>query len=116
MIGIVDLKRQQDENLPEGEQYIRYIAEFPALGQLMSSDVPDVDDMDDARTPFRIIICMSKQNSIRLLSAHYVQSDIGFKRIAGHQEFELGGLDQSSRISAFLTALLSPFNKLTSIN
>lgn len=113
MIGIINLKRQQDENLPEGERYIRYIAEFPALGQLMSSDV---DDTDDARTPFRIIICMSKQNSIRLSSAHYVQSDIGFKRIAGYQEFELGGLDQFSRISGFLTALLLPFNKLTSIN
>jgi len=102
MIGIINLKKQQDENLPLGERYIRYIAEFPAPGQLMSRDDADVDDTpDDAQTPFRIIICMSKQNSIRLLSAHYVQSDIGFKRIAGYQEFELGGLDQSSRISIF---------------
>lgn len=97
----MNLKQQQDENVPEGERYIRYIAEFPAFGQLMSGDDADVADTDDAQTPFRIIICMSKQNSIRLLSAHYVQSDIGFKRIAGYQEFELGGLDQSSRISMF---------------
>lgn len=67
----------------------------------MSRDDADIDDADDGRTPFRIIICMSKKNSIQLLGAHYVQSDIGFKRIAGYQEFELGGLDQSSRISMF---------------
>jgi len=74
----------------------------------MPRDDADIDDTDDSRTPFRIIICMSRQNSIRLLSAHYVQSDIGFKRIAGYKEFELGGLDQSSRISMFLRTL-SPF-------
>jgi len=44
---------------------------------------------------------MSKKNSIRLSNAHYLQSDIGFKRIAGYQEFELGGLDPSSRMSKF---------------
>jgi hypothetical protein len=46
---------------------------------------------------------MSKENSIRLSNAHYVQSDIGFKRIPGYQEFELGGLDPSSRMSKFST-------------
>jgi len=74
----------------------------------MPRDDADIDDTDDSRTPFRIIICMSRQNSIWLLSAHYMQSDIGFKRIAGYKEFELGGLDQSSRISMFLRTL-SPF-------
>ena len=52
MIGIMNLKQQQDENVPEGERYICYIAEFPAFGQLMSGDDADVADMDDAQTPF----------------------------------------------------------------
>ena len=57
---------------------------------------------------------MSKKNSIRLSNAHYVQSDIGFKRIAGYQEFELGGLDPSSRMSKISTHLFDVLIELQS--
>lgn len=39
---------------------------------------------------------MSKASSIRLLEAQFLQSDIGFKRIVGFQEFELGGRERGS--------------------
>ncbi|KIM36354.1 hypothetical protein M413DRAFT_449233 [Hebeloma cylindrosporum] len=110
--GIINLKKQQDETIPQDERYIRYIAEIPALGQLASTDDP-TDDVEDSPTPFRIIICMSKNNSIRLSKAHYVQSDIGFKRIAGYQEFELGGLDPTTRISNISTYCRIYLNRQT---
>ncbi|KAF9232366.1 hypothetical protein BU15DRAFT_90674 [Melanogaster broomeanus] len=50
------------------------------------------DDFDDGDVPLRVVICMLPQNSQRLQTAQYIQSDIGFKRVAGFQEFELGAL------------------------
>lgn len=57
------------------------------------------DDPERRDEPLRLIICMTKESSARLLEAQYLQSDIGFKRIIGFYEFELGGLDWDSRTS-----------------
>lgn len=40
---------------------------------------------------------MSQSSSSRILEAQFLQSDIGFKRIVGFQEFELGGKEFGSR-------------------
>lgn len=92
------MKAIQDESLPSDQHYIRYLAE---LETTYMSDDHDLDDLDDSSSdkPFRIAVCMTPDSSERLRRAKYVQCDIGFKRIVGFQEFELGGLDQDSRTS-----------------
>lgn len=92
--GLLHLKSQQDSSTSEAP-YIRFIAEVPELGS--SQDDDGDEDMDNK--PLRIAVCMSKSSSVRLLHAHYLQSDIGFKRIVGFKEFELGGLDEDSSTS-----------------
>ena len=94
---MLHLKAQQDSSTSEGP-YIRFIAEFPELG--FSQDDDGDEDMDNE--PLRIAVCMSQSSSARLLRAHYLQSDIGFKRIVGFKEFELGGLDENSSTSMFI--------------
>lgn len=64
--------------------------------------VHDEDEVGECREALRIIICMSKSSSQRLLEAQYLQSDIAFKRVTGFLEFEIGGLDQNSRTGMIL--------------
>jgi hypothetical protein len=87
------LKQRQDQELPPEEVYIRYAAELPSLGSIVHEE----DNVDKGSDPIRIVICMSQDSSKRLLDAQFLQSDIGFKRIVGFQEFELGGRDHGSR-------------------
>jgi hypothetical protein len=47
----------------------------------------------------RILICMTREGSKRLLGAQYIQSDMAFKRIVGFYEFELAAVDQISNTS-----------------
>ena len=97
ILGLLHMKKRQDEELPVDEVYIRYAAELhSSLGNI----IHDEDEIADTKTPIYIIVCMSKESSQRLLEAQFVQSDIGFKRIVGFQEFELGGRDFTSRTSA----------------
>lgn len=70
-------------------------------------ELHDEDTPDEAGKPLRIVVCMSKESSRRLLRAQYVQSDIGFKRVIGFQEFELGGFDQEAQMSMFSFDLVS---------
>jgi hypothetical protein len=79
------------------------VAELPLLGSIIHEE----DDTNRASDPIRIIICMSKDSSKRLLDAQFLQSDIGFKRIVGFQEFELGGRDHGSRTGVSVHLLLS---------
>ena len=95
--GLLHLKSQQDSSTSEAP-YIRLIAEFPELG--FSQDDDGDEDMDNE--PLQIAVCMSQSSSARLLRAHYLQSDIGFKCIVGFKEFELGGLDENSSTSMFI--------------
>ncbi|KAJ7194417.1 hypothetical protein GGX14DRAFT_576364 [Mycena pura] len=99
--GLLHLKQQQDVELLPEDAYIRCVEEFPALG-LDTYDDDDDDDGDElaSTSSFRIAICMTRESSHLLLKAKFLQSDISFRRIAGFKEFELGGLDASSRTSA----------------
>ena len=74
--------------------YIQYIAEV----LLSNLTTHEEDDANETEEPLRIIICMSKESSRRLLSAQYLQSDIAFKRVAGFLEFEIGGSNQNANI------------------
>lgn len=85
------------DNESKESPYIRFMGEFPELGTV--SDVDVDSDGNPMVIPLRVAICMSKENSLRLSQAHYLQSDIGFKRIVGFKEFELGALDALTRTS-----------------
>jgi hypothetical protein len=89
------MKKCQDEELSVDEVYIRYAAKLHSSLNI----IHDEDEVTNTTTSIRIVICMSKESSQRLLDAQFVQSDIGFKRIVGFQEFELGGRDFTSRTS-----------------
>lgn len=106
--GILHAKALQDNNLSPEEAYIRVVLEIPHLDMMRMSTTDDdlEDDADDvglsaADAPFRMIVCMSVEASKALLSAQYLQSDIGFKRVIGFKEFELGGLDPQTRTSEY---------------
>ncbi|KAJ7638020.1 hypothetical protein DFH06DRAFT_1002115 [Mycena polygramma] len=95
--GVRHLKQLQDETLPAHRHYIRVILD------LDDNALPHHEEDDDAppstggRT--RIIICMSPESSARLANAQYLESDIGFKRIVGFDEFELAGKDYDANTS-----------------
>lgn len=91
--GLVAAKKQQDNTLPQHAHYIRH------MNETRLDYNGEEDDSTTTDTVFRIVVCMTPESSKRLLSAQYIQCDIGFKRIAGFQEFELGGLEPISRTS-----------------
>lgn len=102
------MKSWQESSLPPESIYIRRAIEIPDLECIdltLDFDAQALDDTEasdsekDDSVPFRMVVCMFKEASFRLHSAQYVQSDIGFKRVVGFQEFELGGLDPESRTS-----------------
>lgn len=53
----------------------------------------------DAAAGVRIVVCMSRDASERLLRAQYLQSDMAFKCVVGFYEFELAAIDRSSNSS-----------------
>ncbi|KAJ6564612.1 hypothetical protein B0H19DRAFT_941881 [Mycena capillaripes] len=94
--GVLHLKRLQDQQLPEHEHYIRVVLE-------LDNDSLPVHEEDDPPLPdekkTRIIICMSPDSSARLQKTQYLQSDIGFKRIVGFDEFEIAAMDRDANTS-----------------
>lgn len=101
-LGLCHLKYQQDATLPVEDHYMRYILD---LGSESDLEQHEEDDPKVSEEPLRLILCMSKEGSKRLLRAHYIQSDIGFKRIIGFHEFELASRDRDANRSAYLTQL-----------
>ncbi|KIJ69922.1 hypothetical protein HYDPIDRAFT_78824 [Hydnomerulius pinastri MD-312] len=93
--GLLNLKEIQDRTLPDHQRYIRLAVEVP---QTVLSSNHEADN-DNSDTPLRVVICILPQNSHRLQAAQYLQSDIGFKRVAGFQEFELSGIDLKSNLT-----------------
>ncbi|KAJ6475966.1 hypothetical protein C8R47DRAFT_1052240 [Mycena vitilis] len=94
--GIKHLKHLQDTTLPPHLHYIRLVLEIE------DNDLDHHDDDDDAPTSektTRIIICMAPDSSKRLSRAQYLQSDIGFKRIVGFDEFEIASMDRDANTS-----------------
>jgi hypothetical protein len=67
-------------------------------------DCHEEDDWEDVKPGdvLRMVVCMSKTGSQRLIRAQYIQSDIGFKRVAGFYEFEIAALDRDANTSACL--------------
>jgi hypothetical protein len=99
MVGVVQLKKTQDDSLPIEMHYIRKII-LMTNSELITheEDEPvliEEGDLDGVR----IIICMTQEGSRRLLGAQYLQSDIAFKRIVGFYEFELAAVDRISNTS-----------------
>src|SRR5882762_3113251 len=86
--GLCHLKECQDRDLPPELHYIRYIGEVPVSTLAVFEDDEEPTNVDKM---LRIVICMTKESSHRLLQAQYLQSDIAFKRITGFLEFEIGG-------------------------
>lgn len=84
------MKQCQDDELPPEHAYIRFASELSSLESIIHEE----DDAKGSGTdPIRIVVCMGHESSRRLLKARFLQSDIGFKRIVGFQEFEIGGKD-----------------------
>ncbi|KAJ7252177.1 hypothetical protein C8J57DRAFT_1238053 [Mycena rebaudengoi] len=94
--GVARLKELQNLNLPVDSHYIR---------RMIAEDPPPLHEEDEVEEPqkdpqLRIIICMTKEASRRLISmGQYFQSDIAFKRISRYFEFELAAKDREANTS-----------------
>ncbi|KAJ6463274.1 hypothetical protein C8R47DRAFT_992713 [Mycena vitilis] len=95
--GVRHLKRLQDETLPVHRHYIRVILDLDHNALPHHEEDDDEPPSPDKNT--RIIICMSPDSSARLQKAQYVESDIGFKRIVGFDEFEIAAKDRDAKTS-----------------
>lgn len=110
MSGLLHLKKCQDEELPPDEAYVRYAAKLPFLNDVVHDEDEPTDSGSDA---IHVIVCMSKDSSQHLLKAQFLQSNIGFKRIVGFQEFELGGKDPGSRTGKYILESSHYYETLT---
>ena len=99
--GLCHLKQVQDAEFPLTLHYIRYIAKVPL--NLMTAH--EEDDYTENEELLRIIICMSRESSQKLLAAQYLQSDITFKRVSGFLEFEIGNSNQDANIGKLFATL-----------
>lgn len=100
LVGLIALKAQQDLHVPPEEHYIRHIAQLDAAGL---SEHEEDDSSDCLDQDLRVVVCMSKAGSERLLQAQYVQSDIGFKRVVGFHEFEMACVDRDANTSRLIS-------------
>jgi hypothetical protein len=97
--GVKDLKCKQDQLLSPEDHYIRRIIETPLSTTDLDVHEGDSGDLEGSKGTLQIIICMSPDASKRLVKASYLQSDIGFKRVVGFYEFEIGALDRDNNAS-----------------
>ncbi|KAJ7841661.1 hypothetical protein B0H13DRAFT_1649125, partial [Mycena leptocephala] len=95
--GILHLKRLQDDTLAPHQHYIRVILELDNAILPVHEEDDDPPPATDNKT--RIIVCMAPDSSARLHKAQYLESDIGFKRIVGFDEFEIAGMDRDANTS-----------------
>ncbi|KAJ6457805.1 hypothetical protein C8R47DRAFT_915228, partial [Mycena vitilis] len=94
--GIQYLKKIQDRDVPAHEHYIPVVLEIPDADLARHEEDGDAPS---ATNTTRIIICMTPDSSKRLQQAQYLQSDIGFKRIVGFEEFEIASMDRDANTS-----------------
>ncbi|KAG6826455.1 hypothetical protein H0H92_015743 [Tricholoma furcatifolium] len=85
--GVRHYKECNDRDLPQEDLYIRKIVELPA--DACAAHLEDEPVRTGQSEDVRMVICMTKEGSRRLLTSQYLQSDIGFKRVIGFYEFEL---------------------------
>ncbi|GBE78483.1 hypothetical protein SCP_0113720 [Sparassis crispa] len=111
--GLRHLKAVEDATCSPEDTYIRYMAELSeealnAGEEFISEDLEGQDSMEPeaASDKMRIIICMTKEQSRRLIKAQYLQSDIAFKRVVGYKEFELGGWDGENKTAIVYCRIL----------
>ena len=95
------MKRQQDENSSPEDHYIRRMLEIEEESDGGHEGWDRDSNSAECNKNLRIIICMSRAGSERLLRAQYLQSDVAFKRIVGFYEFELACIDRDANTSAF---------------
>lgn len=97
----MNLKAQQDVELPKEKHYIRrIIAIDPRTSPRHEEDEEDNNEQKDDK--IRIIICMTSEASRRLrATGRYLQSDIAFRRIAHFLEFELACKERDANTSMF---------------
>ena len=95
----MDLWKQEVIAGVEDTRYIRRVIDERDAVPHQPEDV-DVSATDGADN-LRIIVCMSKEASARLLSAQYLQSDISFKRVVQYREFIVAGRDRDLNTSEF---------------
>ncbi|KAJ7813542.1 hypothetical protein B0H14DRAFT_3749798 [Mycena olivaceomarginata] len=95
--GALYFFNQQSLTRPFEDQYIRRMVELdPSALEVHPEDEPRTSN----DTPsLRFVVCMGAEGSRRLLGCQYVQSDIGFRRVTGFYEFELGGWDRDAQTS-----------------
>jgi len=93
--GVVRLKEIQDESQPTEAHYIRRIIFMTGYSSHEEDEPRPEGDVDGVR----IVICMTREGSQRLLQAQYLQSDMAFKRVVGFHEFELATIDRISNTS-----------------
>ncbi|KAG6805088.1 hypothetical protein H0H93_005648, partial [Arthromyces matolae] len=86
--GLCHLKERQEEDLPLDERYIRSVIEISSDDHL-DDEEDEILPPEESGKPLRIVVCMTKAASFRLLEAQYLQCDTSFKRVLGFQEFEL---------------------------
>ncbi|KAF8991724.1 hypothetical protein BDZ89DRAFT_1173203 [Hymenopellis radicata] len=96
--GALHLYRIQTERYPVEAQYIRKIIEVDGKDLTVRSD-DECTQSSDREDNLKIIICMTRDQSRRLLKAQYLQCDISFKRIIGQREFILAGLDRNANMA-----------------
>ncbi|KAJ7793448.1 hypothetical protein B0H14DRAFT_2622839 [Mycena olivaceomarginata] len=78
--GVQHLKRLQDEQLPRHLHYIRVMLD------IKNDSLPAHEEDEPPLLPER-------------RKAQYLQSDIGFKRIVGYDEFEISAMDRDANTS-----------------
>lgn len=106
ILGIKYMKQQQDEQLDPSNHYIRRVIQI--ANDPTSSYEDDNSRSTSGDNVIRIVICMSKEGSERLVNSQYLQSDIAFKRVPGFYEFEIAGVDRdanTSKLSVEITLL-----------
>ncbi|KAJ6580688.1 hypothetical protein B0H19DRAFT_1328776 [Mycena capillaripes] len=85
---------QQNIERPLKDRYICCVVDLDA--DLFSAHPEDEPNLMARSNCLRFIVCMGWEGSDRLQKCQYVQSDIGFKRVVGFYEFELGGWEHDA--------------------
>ncbi|KAK7047447.1 hypothetical protein VNI00_006678 [Paramarasmius palmivorus] len=87
ILGALHLYEVQMQTFPVESQYIRHIQQFS------NQELQDVECTGS--DGLHLIVCMSREGSLRLQKTRYGQSDISFKRINGiWLEFIIAGRDR----------------------
>ncbi|KAJ7586405.1 hypothetical protein C8J56DRAFT_1051777 [Mycena floridula] len=95
--GVKHLKEIQDHAGNPEAIYVRRIIDISAAGVVR--DIQDEETAVASGQDLRIIVCMTRKQSHRLLKAQYLQGDVAFKRVIGFKEFELASLNRDANTS-----------------